>query len=59
MQNRLTGTQLFPIPKLIKIMIVLIIQERHPYTGNLNSETPGDSKNAFAHCRYVLGLVKL
>ncbi len=26
------------------------IQKRHPYTGNLNSETSGDSKNAFLHC---------
>ena len=27
----------------------ILIQKRHPYTGNLNSETPGDSKNAFLH----------
>jgi len=25
----------------------VLIQKRHPYTGNLNSETLGDSKNAF------------
>ncbi len=25
------------------------IQKRHPYTGNLISETPGDSKTAFLH----------
>ena len=28
----------------------ILIQKRHPYTGNLNSETSGDSKNAFLHC---------
>jgi hypothetical protein len=27
-----------------------IIQKRHPYTENLNRETPGGSKNAFLHC---------
>jgi len=27
----------------------ILIQKRHPYTGNLNSEMPGDSKNAFLH----------
>ena len=27
----------------------ILIQIRHPYTGNLNSEMPGDSKNAFLH----------
>ncbi len=32
----------------------IFIQKRHPYTGNLNSETPGDSKNAFLHCGDVL-----
>ncbi len=26
------------------------IQRRHPHTGNLNSETSGDSENAFLHC---------
>ncbi len=24
-----------------------LIQKHHPYTRNLNSDTPGDSKNAF------------
>ncbi len=24
-------------------------QKRHPYTGNLNSKTPGDSENVFFH----------
>ena len=28
----------------------ILIQKRHPYTGNLNSETSGDSKNTFLHC---------
>ena len=32
------------------------IQKRHPYTGILNSETSGDSKNAFLHCGDVLGI---
>jgi len=31
------------------------IQKRHPYIGNLNSETLGDSKNAFLHWGDVLG----
>jgi len=30
------------------------IQKRYPYTGNLNSESPGDSKNAFLHWGDVL-----
>ncbi len=25
----------------------ILIQKRHPYTGNLNSETSGDSKTRF------------
>jgi hypothetical protein len=29
---------------------------RHPYTGNLNAETSGDSKDAFLHCGDVLRL---
>jgi len=32
----------------------ILIQKRHPYTGNLNSETSGDSKNAFLHWGDVL-----
>lgn len=27
----------------------------HPYTGNLDSDASGDSKNAFLHCGDVLG----
>ncbi len=28
----------------------ILIQKCDPYTGNLNSEMSGDSKNAFQHC---------
>ncbi len=28
----------------------MLIQKRYPSTGNVNSETPGDSENAFLHC---------
>ena len=31
------------------------IRKRHPYTGNLNSETSEDSKNVFLYCGDVLG----
>ena len=31
------------------------IQKRHPYDGNLNSQTLGDSENAFLHCGDVIG----
>ena len=34
----------------------ILLQKRHPYTGNLNRETSGDSKNAFLHWGDVLGL---
>ncbi len=37
----------------------ILIQERHPYTGNLNSGTFGDSKNAFLHFGDVSGLSML
>ncbi len=33
----------------------ILIQKRHPYTGNLNSEMPGDSQHAFLHWGDVLG----
>ena len=36
---------LFSIPRRL-----VFIQKRHPHIGNLNSETCGDSKNAFLHC---------
>jgi hypothetical protein len=32
-----------------------LFSKRHPYTGNLDSETSGDSKNAFLHCGDVRG----
>ncbi len=32
----------------------ILMQKCHSYTGNLNSETPGDSKNAFLHFGDVL-----
>ena len=32
------------------------IRKRHPYTGNLNSETSEDSKNAFLYCGDVAGV---
>lgn len=37
-------SKLFSIPKRL-----VSIWNRHPYTGNLDSETPGGSKNAFLH----------
>jgi len=33
----------------------IFIQKRPFYTGNLNSETPGNSKNAFLHWGDVSG----
>ncbi len=34
----------------------ILIPKCRSYTGNLNSETPGDSTNAFLHCGDVLVL---
>ena len=34
----------------------ICIQKRHPYTGNLKSETPGDSKKCLSHCGDVLAI---
>jgi len=31
-------------------------QKRHPYSGNVNSETSADSKNVFVDCGDDLGL---
>ncbi len=45
-------------PALFNPETSILIQKRHPYTGNLNSETPGDSKNAFLHWGDVLALPK-
>ncbi len=42
---------LFSIPNRL-----FSIQKRHPCTGNLHSEAPGDSKNAFLHLGDVLEL---
>ncbi len=35
---------------------LVLIQKRHPYRGNLNSETPGDSKTRFLHWGDVLAI---
>ena len=40
---------------LFSLKASILIHKCHPYTGNLNSETPGDSKNAFLHREDVLG----
>ncbi len=32
----------------------VLIQKRHPYTGNLNPKTSRDRKNVFLHCGDVL-----
>jgi len=29
----------------------ILVQKRYPYTGNLNSEMPGDSENAYLSWR--------
>ncbi len=34
----------------------ILIQKRHPYTGNLNTEMSRDSKNTFLHGGGVLAL---
>ncbi len=36
----------------------ILIQKHRPYIGNLNSETPGDSKKAFLHWGDYLGLLR-
>ncbi len=35
-----------------------LIQKRHPYAGIINSETSGDSKNAFLHCGDAVGVIR-
>ena len=35
----------------------ILIQKRHPYTRNVNSETLRDSKNAFLHGEMLLDLL--
>ena len=37
----------------------IVIQKRHPYTENLNSETSVDSKYAFSHCGDVISNIQL
>ncbi len=36
----------------------ILTQKRHPYTGNSNSDTSGDSKNACLRCGDVLGHIE-
>ncbi len=45
-----------PMKALFNPETSILIQKRHPYTGNLNSETSGDSKNACLHWGDVLGV---
>ncbi len=49
----ITGTQ--HQQALLNPETSILIQKRHSYTRNLNSETPGDSKITFLHCGDVLG----
>ena len=35
----------------------ILIQKRHPYTGDLNPEMSGDNTNAFLHCRDFSGII--
>jgi len=37
----------------------ILIQKRHSYTRNLNSETSGDSKNVFLHCGDVSNVASI
>ncbi len=39
---------------LLKLKTYVSIQKCHPYTGNLNREMSGDSRNVFLHCGNVL-----
>ena len=54
-----TFGQVLKTAALLNPEISTSIQIHHPYTGNLNSETPGDSKNTFLHCGDVLGLLSV
>ena len=49
-----TAVLVVDIMALFNPEISVLIQKHHPYTGNLNSETLGDSKNAFLHRGGVL-----
>ena len=42
---------------LLNFKMYSLIQEHHPYTGTLNSETSGDSENTFLHCGDIQGLI--
>ena len=44
---------------LFKTETSILSQKRHPYTGNLNSGTSGDTKNAFLHCGDVSALYSI
>ena len=39
--------------------MTILVWKRRPYTGNLNSETSGDSKNAFPQYGDVLGVCRI
>ncbi len=45
---------------LVDLVMPVLIQKRHPYTGNLNSETPGDIKHVGLHtmCKGVRSVVR-
>jgi hypothetical protein len=36
----------------------ILIQKRPCYSGNLNSETPGDSTNTYLHWEDVVGITQ-
>ena len=42
--------QLFLTPERL-----VLVQQCEPYTGKINSETSGASRNTFLHCGHVLG----
>ena len=48
-----TARQTLISTALVNAETSILIQKRHPYTGKLNSDTSGDSKTAFLHCRDV------
>ena len=48
------GVGLYVLDALFNPKTSILIQKRHPYTGNLNSETLGDSRNTFLHWGDVL-----
>ena len=40
----------YQIQKAVTAKTSIITQQRHPHTGHLNSETPGDNQIACLHC---------